>query len=308
MASPAAFSVMERSQVPPAPGSLPETSLPLTFFDVMWLNRDPVECLFFCPFTYPICSFMQAIVPALKSSLSFALQRFYPFAGRIWRCPGCCDKYEIHYVDGDSISFALAEHGGDFEYLSWGHARNVSELLPLIPRIVGSGDDRLLLAVQVTLFPDRAVAVAVTFHHAVCDGTGFKQFMASNIILKFQLLCRQDCCHCRWAASSIASSLATEDNPLPLPSGHLLRSFRFDNRGRSSTDPPLKLYQITGSSLSIAVGLAPIPSFAAISQPLRQAREHCCDSSCPSAIDDVAINNPSHQTPPRPRSQCLPSS
>ncbi|CAL9756987.1 unnamed protein product [Musa acuminata subsp. burmannicoides] len=179
MASPAAFSVMERSQVSPATGSLLETTLPLTFFDVMWLNRDPVERLFFYRFPDPTCNFMQAVVPALKSSLSVALQSFYPFSGRIRRCPGCCDKYEIHYVDGDSVSFALAEHGGDFEYLSGSHARNVSELLPLIPRIAESGDDRLLLAVQVTLFPDRGVAVAVTFHHAVCDGTGFKQFMAS---------------------------------------------------------------------------------------------------------------------------------
>ncbi|CAL9076264.1 unnamed protein product, partial [Musa acuminata var. zebrina] len=167
------------SQVSPATGSLLETTLPLTFFDVMWLNRDPVERLFFYRFPDPTCNFMQAVVPALKSSLSVALQSFYPFAGRIRRCPGCCDKYEMDYVDGDSVSFALAEHGGDFEYLSGSHARNVSELLPLIPRIAESGDDRLLLAVQVTLFPDRGVAVAVTFHHAVCDGTGFKQFMAS---------------------------------------------------------------------------------------------------------------------------------
>ncbi|THU73511.1 hypothetical protein C4D60_Mb04t23650 [Musa balbisiana] len=179
MALPAAFRVMERSQVSPATGSLPETTLPLTFFDVMWLNRDPVERLSFYRFPYPTCNFMQAVVPALKSSLSFALQSFYPFAGSIRGCPGFCDKYEIHYVDGDSVSFALAGHGGDFEYISGSHARNVSELLPLIPRIAESGDDRHLLAVQVTLFPDRGVAVAVTFHHAVCDGTGFKQFMAS---------------------------------------------------------------------------------------------------------------------------------
>ncbi|RZS05388.1 hypothetical protein BHM03_00035885 [Ensete ventricosum] len=87
---------------------------------------------------------------------------------------------------------------------------------------------------------------------------------------------------CRQATSFVPFAPATEDDPLLT----LLRS---------STKSPAPPSPLRWASL-------PIPSFAAISQPLRQARECCCDSSCPSAIDDVAINNPSHQTSPRPRS------
>ncbi|WOL06201.1 phenolic glucoside malonyltransferase 1-like [Canna indica] len=177
--------VIERSQVSPPPGTtVAESILPLTFLDLFWLNAGVVERVFFYSLPHSTSYFVDSILPNLKSSLSVALQQFYPLAGKLRRSPDRDDGYELHYVDGDAVAFTVAEHGGgsgdDFDDLSGSHARDVKRVVPLIPQLPrpdGDGGKRLL-ALQVTVFPNRGVALGVTVHHAACDGSSSMQFMS----------------------------------------------------------------------------------------------------------------------------------
>ncbi|KAG6518332.1 phenolic glucoside malonyltransferase 2-like [Zingiber officinale] len=172
--------VLESSTVAPPPGSVPESSLPHTFFDIGWLYSGPVQRVFFYPFPHPTSYFLDSVLPPLKSALSSTLREFFPLAGKIRLTPGSDTKYEIHYTEGDSVSFTVAEHDGDFGQLSGSHAREYTGLVPLIPQLPDPDDGgRKVMAVQVTLFPNRGVVVAVTVHHAACDGSSSTRFVSS---------------------------------------------------------------------------------------------------------------------------------
>ncbi|CAL9089225.1 unnamed protein product, partial [Musa textilis] len=182
MSSPPELKVLERCQVSPPPGAVAESALPLTFFDIGWLYAGSVERVFFYAFPVSTSQFIDSVVPSLKSSLSLALQHFYPLAGKIRRSPGSVDKYEIHYADGDSVSFTLAEHDDDFDDVSGSHPRELIRLLPLVPQLPQPDDDNQgmrLLALQVTVFPGRGIAVGVAVHHAACDGSSSVRFLSS---------------------------------------------------------------------------------------------------------------------------------
>ncbi|CAD5170718.1 unnamed protein product [Musa acuminata subsp. malaccensis] len=181
MSSPPQLRLLQTSQVSPPPGTASESILPLTFFDILWLRGGAVERVFFYRLPYSTSYFCASVLPDLESSLSLALQQFYPLAGKIRRSPGLDDdKYEIRYVDGDSVSFTVAEYDADFDEVSGDHARDVGSLLPLLPRLSRSDDDGVpVLALQVTVFPNQGVAVGVAVHHAGCDGSSSMRFMFS---------------------------------------------------------------------------------------------------------------------------------
>ncbi|XVF65666.1 hypothetical protein PTKIN_Ptkin09bG0267900 [Pterospermum kingtungense] len=75
--------VLEQSHVSPPPGSVPATSLPLTFFDTLWFSCCHMQRLFFYEFPYPTSHFIKNSLPNLKNSLSLTLQHFFPFAGNL---------------------------------------------------------------------------------------------------------------------------------------------------------------------------------------------------------------------------------
>ncbi|RZS05132.1 hypothetical protein BHM03_00035585 [Ensete ventricosum] len=182
LSSPPELKVLERCQVSPPPGAVAESTLPLTFFDVGWLEAGTVERVFFYAFPVSTSHFMDSVVPSLKSSLSLILQHFYPLAGKIRLSPGSVDKYEIHYADGDSVSFTLAEHDDDFDDISGSHPRELIRLLPLVPQVPQPDDDNQgtrLLALQATVFPGRGIAVGVAVRHAACDGSSSVHFLSS---------------------------------------------------------------------------------------------------------------------------------
>ncbi|KAG6497579.1 hypothetical protein ZIOFF_045480 [Zingiber officinale] len=52
LSPPTEFRVLETSRVAPPPGSVPESSLPLTFFDMIFLYAGPVQRVFFYSFPY----------------------------------------------------------------------------------------------------------------------------------------------------------------------------------------------------------------------------------------------------------------
>ncbi|XXG87569.1 hypothetical protein AAC387_Pa11g2224 [Persea americana] len=116
--------VLELSAVSPPPDSVAETYLPLTFFDVSWLQLPSVQRIFFYEFSDPNTTtttshFLHFLLPNLKHSLSLALQLFYPLCGNLTLSPQTGFP-EIHYVDGDSVSFSAVESAADFHHLAPG--------------------------------------------------------------------------------------------------------------------------------------------------------------------------------------------
>ncbi|KAF8702030.1 hypothetical protein HU200_033371 [Digitaria exilis] len=171
--------VLDTTLVPPSGSPPPETSLPLTFYDVLWLPLPPVERLFL--YRLAPDADVHAIVSYLKDSLSRVLNAFYPLAGRLRLTPGTSNRYELHYRLGDGVAFTVAEYAGDdsvFDGLATDEPRKVSTISPLVPALPAGGS--AVLAVQATLLPGRrgrGLAVGVSVHHAAVDGSASTQFL-----------------------------------------------------------------------------------------------------------------------------------
>uniref|UniRef100_A0A0D9VMS8 Uncharacterized protein n=1 Tax=Leersia perrieri TaxID=77586 RepID=A0A0D9VMS8_9ORYZ len=156
---------------PPAAGGV----LPLTFFDVPWLFTGPVERVFFYPAG-------DHIVPHLVSSLAAALHSFYPLLGRVRPSPDGGGGYEFYSTGGDSdrVELTVAESSDDFDDLVAGGPRDVARLYELVPRIPPAMEEDgsfALAAAQVTVFPQKGIAVGVSIHHVACDDSSFMHFV-----------------------------------------------------------------------------------------------------------------------------------
>ena len=139
--------VLESAVVAPWPiPPVPETSLPLTFFDVFWLNFPPVERVFF----YHLVPGPGAatILSNLKTSLSQALRAFYPLAGRLRLRPGTTDRHELHYQPGDGVTFTVAMYDLDVDELALDGPREVAKIAQLVPPLPDGG---AVLALQATV-------------------------------------------------------------------------------------------------------------------------------------------------------------
>ena len=161
----------------PTKTSQSPTSLPLTFFDLLWLRFPPVERLFLYELTNSTTFFYETLLPNLKHSLSLTLQYFLPLAGNItW--PSDSSKPIINYVKGDSISFNVVESKESFKDLSSHHCE-ASKRHHLIPHLKISHEKASLLAIQVTLFPNNGFCIGITTHHAALDGKALTTFTKS---------------------------------------------------------------------------------------------------------------------------------
>ncbi|KAL6888575.1 hypothetical protein ACP4OV_009601 [Aristida adscensionis] len=178
---PPGLRVLDTAVVPPSPSAgpaPPETSLPLTFFDVLWIPCPPVEPVFF--YRLPPGADAAAVVSGLRDSLSRAVHGFFPLAGRLRRTPGAAaNRYELYYRPGDGVTFTFAEYdGADFDRLAADEPREVAKITPLVPPLPGGG---AVLAVQATLLHSarggRGLALAVAVHHAACDGAASTHFL-----------------------------------------------------------------------------------------------------------------------------------
>ncbi|OAY84083.1 Anthocyanin 5-aromatic acyltransferase [Ananas comosus] len=154
---------IETCGVSPPEGSVPPSTVPLTFFDVFFLHARPMERLFFYPFPHPTSHFLSSFLPSLKSSLSLSLRSFFPLASLLRPSPGASsasDRFELFYSDATSpgVLFTVAEcvddgsSGGLFDRLSGPRPRDV------------------------TVFPHHGVVVGTTMHHAACDGSSYTLF------------------------------------------------------------------------------------------------------------------------------------
>ncbi|KAL5731655.1 hypothetical protein ACHQM5_004362 [Ranunculus cassubicifolius] len=179
MALPFEVEILEICQISPPPSSVPTTSLPLTFFDLSWLDFPPIKSLYYYQLHQPKDYLLNTILPNIKHSLSLTLQHFFPLAGQLtW--PKDSTTPAFLYTEGDSVTFTVAECNYDFEHLSGSQLKNAEELYPLAPSFELSDDKRVpLLAVQVTLFPDKGVCIGTIFNHVAADGRSIHHFIRS---------------------------------------------------------------------------------------------------------------------------------
>ncbi|XP_020095764.1 anthocyanidin 3-O-glucoside 6''-O-acyltransferase-like [Ananas comosus] len=177
---------IETCGVSPPEGSVPPSTVPLTFFDVFFLHARPMERLFFYPFPHPTSHFLSSFLPSLKSSLSLSLRSFFPLASLLRPSPDASDRFELFFSDATSpgVRFTVAEcsdaqnAAGLFDHLADGRPRGRrpapgASCLVVHARLRRS---QPLLAVQVTVFPHHGVVVGTTMHHAACDGSSYTLF------------------------------------------------------------------------------------------------------------------------------------
>ncbi|XP_058756886.1 phenolic glucoside malonyltransferase 1-like [Vicia villosa] len=161
----------------PSKPSQSPTSLPLTFFDLLWLRFPPVQRLFFYELTNSTTFFYEILLPNLKNSLSLTLELFLPLSGNIiW--PIDSSKPIINYVHGDSVSFTVVESKESFEDLSTNHCE-ASKRHHLIPLLKTSDEKASLISIQVTLFPNKGFCIGISTHHVAFDGKSSTNFMKS---------------------------------------------------------------------------------------------------------------------------------
>ncbi|KAK8477948.1 hypothetical protein V6N11_018596, partial [Hibiscus sabdariffa] len=155
----AGMRIIEDSVVfPPHGWVLQASTLPLTFFDIHWLGSSPMQRLFFYDFPHSCSHFIQTVLPNLKSSLSLALQHFFPLAGNLVLPPPPQMPY-IRIGHGDSVRFIAKESTGDFGHLVGDHARDSEEFQALLPKLKKAQKVKPLMAVQTTVFPGAGIAL-----------------------------------------------------------------------------------------------------------------------------------------------------
>ncbi|PIA33123.1 hypothetical protein AQUCO_04200110v1 [Aquilegia coerulea] len=181
MELPHTVKVLEECQIAPPSGSVPHTTLPLTFFDLVYLTMPPVHRLFFYNYHYPKAHFIDTVLPNIKKSLSLTLQHFYPFAGNL-KWPQESAKPELVYEEDDAVPLTVVESDYEFYQLSGNHVRDATVFPPLIPKLrYTTSNEKLvpLLALQVTLFPGKGICIGITINHVVSDGRTSIHFIKS---------------------------------------------------------------------------------------------------------------------------------
>ncbi|XP_031277404.1 coumaroyl-CoA:anthocyanidin 3-O-glucoside-6''-O-coumaroyltransferase 1-like [Pistacia vera] len=176
--------VLEHSHVALPPGSVSTTTVPLTFFDVLWLFCGPIQRIFLYEFPYPTLHFIETILPHLKHSLSLTLPHFFPLAATL-TCPLPPNKPYIRYTECDSVSVTVAESDADFHHLIGNHARDnraFQSLVPKLPTVRVLPDTEQvapIMALQITIFPNSGISLGITFNHVAADGRSFNHFIKS---------------------------------------------------------------------------------------------------------------------------------
>ncbi|KAJ7960635.1 Anthocyanin 5-aromatic acyltransferase [Quillaja saponaria] len=174
--------VIDTDQISPPKGSVPTTTLPITFFDIFQLFNE-LKVLFFYEYPYTTSHFLETILPCLKQSLSFTLQHFFPFAANLV-IPSKPNKPHIHYVaDAASVLFTVAESTVDFDQLVDDHPRDSKHMelfMPEKPPASNLEDGTRvfpIMAIQVTVMSNSGFCIAINHQHVVADGMAFMLFM-----------------------------------------------------------------------------------------------------------------------------------
>ncbi|KDP34386.1 hypothetical protein JCGZ_12780 [Jatropha curcas] len=180
MASSHSTKVLDVCQISPtfdSPESATEFSLPLTFFDLFWLRFPPVERLFFYQLTDLTPAFFNSVIlPKLKHSLSLTLVLYLPLAGHLtW--PPNSPKPIILYTPSTGVLLTVAESDADTDHLWSDEIQVATELHPYVPKLPASETRSSVIALQITLFPNKGFSIGYSINHAVLDGQSVTMFM-----------------------------------------------------------------------------------------------------------------------------------
>ncbi|CAH2039020.1 unnamed protein product [Thlaspi arvense] len=242
--------IIETSHISPLRGTVPSTTLPLTFFDAPWLSLPLGESLFFFSYQNSTERFLRDFVPNLKQSLSISLQHFFPYAGNLIIPPRPDPPY-LSYKDGeDSLLFTVAESvGTDFDCLKTDSPKDIRVLhdfLPKLPPPLVSPEGvqtRPAMVIQVTIFPGRGVCIGNTSTHVAGDGVTFTHFMKywmsltkSNGSGPATLLL---------PAPPVHSYRSMIKDPGEVAAGHLERFWSQNSGKHGSHDPPTNMVRAT---------------------------------------------------------------
>ncbi|WMV49088.1 hypothetical protein MTR67_042473 [Solanum verrucosum] len=118
-------SVIEQCQVAPPPSGAAEVTLPLTYFDLVWLGFHRIRRILFYKLPISKPDFVQNIIPPLKNSLSFTLKHYTPLAGNVARPLDTNGYPELRYVTGDFMDGNEADAGRSGFKAMWGGGSTV---------------------------------------------------------------------------------------------------------------------------------------------------------------------------------------
>ncbi|KAL7253465.1 hypothetical protein ACSBR1_007908 [Camellia fascicularis] len=132
---------------------------------------------------YSTTTFLGNILPKLEHSLSVTLHHYLPLARNLTFADSD-DKPIIRYVEGDddAVSLTIAESEADFYHLSSSNIssfRQVKEIEPFLPSLPASDNRVPVIALQITLFPNKGCS------------TGRENFSSVYAFLGFHLLRRR---------------------------------------------------------------------------------------------------------------------
>ncbi|KAL3624767.1 hypothetical protein CASFOL_031435 [Castilleja foliolosa] len=173
--------VIERCDIQPSPDNAAEMTLPLLHYDITWLYFHPVQRLLFFNFPCSKPQFLETLIPKLKQSLPQTLAHFLPLAGNIIHPLDSGGPF-IRFSTGDSVQLTVAESNSDFNHLTGNHSRVADEFyscVPQLPPAKHSQNDVVfpVLALQITLFPNRGLCLGFTNHHAIGDASTIVRFI-----------------------------------------------------------------------------------------------------------------------------------
>lgn len=177
---------LHRCFVPPA-AEPPEISLPLTFFDMEWIQFHSLHRVLFYESHCSTTHFTSTIVPQLKKSLSLTLKHYFPVSGNLIY-PQNSDNDTmpvLRYRAGDSVPLTVFEsyRVSDFHHLSGNQSREADEFYAYVPEMPPKNieaESRIvmpLLSIQVTLFPETGICIGITCNHIVGDARSTTDFM-----------------------------------------------------------------------------------------------------------------------------------
>ncbi|KAL3624762.1 hypothetical protein CASFOL_031430 [Castilleja foliolosa] len=139
-------SLIESCRVSSPSGTVADQSLPLTFFDIVWLHFHPCGRLFFHEFPCSKPFFLDTLVPKLKHSLSQTLKHYFPLAGNLVY-PLDTDKIKV------PISASLHTHAS---FVSMFNGHNYTEWCEQIQFHLG------VLELDLALHVDKPAAITDT--------------------------------------------------------------------------------------------------------------------------------------------------
>ncbi|KAK6134766.1 hypothetical protein DH2020_031500 [Rehmannia glutinosa] len=169
---------------PPTGNTADQLTVPLTFFDIPWMNFHPIRHLLFYDYPCSKAYFLETLVPKLKQSLSLTLKHYLPLSGNLLYPLNTVDEKPVfRYVAGDSVSLAIAESNNDFDELVGNLARDADQFYDFVPELPPVKLDESnyqtvpVIALQVTLFPGRGICIGFSNHHCVGDASSIVGFI-----------------------------------------------------------------------------------------------------------------------------------